>query len=111
MAASHAIREQSYYVLASLLDGPQHGYGIIKETLRLTHGDVRLAPGTLYGAIERLVDAGLLEKLAHRRILHRLSEFDLAAGKAPQARVGRVGAPHEQGPAFVNDNGDDGGDG
>ena len=61
MAASHAIREQSYYVLASLLDGPQHGYGIIKETLRLTHGDVRLAPGTLYGAIERLVDAGLLE--------------------------------------------------
>jgi DNA-binding PadR family transcriptional regulator len=61
MAASHVIREQSYYVLASLLDGPQHGYGIIKETMRLTHGDVRLAPGTLYGAIDRLVDAGLLE--------------------------------------------------
>jgi DNA-binding PadR family transcriptional regulator len=60
MASSHAIREQSYYVLASLLDGPQHGYGIIKETMRLTHGDVRLAPGTLYGAIDRLVDAGLL---------------------------------------------------
>ena len=61
MAASHVIREQSYYVLASLLDGPQHGYGIIKETMRLTHGDVRLAPGTLYGAIDRLVEAGLLQ--------------------------------------------------
>ena len=61
MATSHAIREQSYYVLASLLDGPQHGYGIIKETMRLTHGDVRLAPGTLYGAIDRLIEAGLLE--------------------------------------------------
>ena len=61
MAASHVIREQSYYVLASLLDGPQHGYGIIKETMRLTHGDVRLAPGTLYGAIDRLTEAGLLQ--------------------------------------------------
>ena len=61
MAASHVIREQSYYVLASLLDGPQHGYGIIKETMRLTHGDVRLAHGTLYGAIDRLVEGGLLQ--------------------------------------------------
>jgi DNA-binding PadR family transcriptional regulator len=61
MAASQAIREQSYYVLAALLSGPQHGYGIIKETSRVTEGEVRLAPGTLYGALDRLSDAGLIE--------------------------------------------------
>jgi DNA-binding PadR family transcriptional regulator len=61
MAATQAIREQSYYVLAALMSGPQHGYGIIKETVRVTDGDVRLAPGTLYGALDRLSDAGLIE--------------------------------------------------
>lgn len=61
MATTQAIREQSYYVLAALMDGPQHGYGIIKQTSELTQGGVRLAPGTLYGALDRLGDAGLIE--------------------------------------------------
>lgn len=61
MPTTQAIREQSYYVLAALMDGPQHGYGIIKQTNELTQGGVRLAPGTLYGALDRLGDAGLIE--------------------------------------------------
>ena len=58
--AIQALREQSYYVLAALLDGPQHGYGIIKQARRLTGGGVVLPPGTLYGALERLAEAGLI---------------------------------------------------
>lgn len=58
--AIQALREQSYYVLAALLDGPQHGYGIIKQARRLTGGEVVLPPGTLYGALERLADAELI---------------------------------------------------
>ncbi len=60
-ASSRSFREPSYFVLASLLDGPQHGYGIIKAADRLSHGEVRLAPGTLYGALDRLSASGLIE--------------------------------------------------
>jgi DNA-binding PadR family transcriptional regulator len=44
----------SYFILAALLDGPRHGYGIIKQAARLSDGRVQLAAGTLYGALDRL---------------------------------------------------------
>ena len=59
--ASRGFREPSYFVLASLLDGSRHGYGIIKQAAVLSGGEVRLAPGTLYGALDRLAAAGLIE--------------------------------------------------
>ena len=46
-------------VLVSLLEGPKHGYAITKDMERLTGR--RLGPGTLYGAISRLENAGLIE--------------------------------------------------
>ena len=47
------MREPTYFVLASLLDGP-HGYAIIKRTEQLSGGRIRLATGTLYTALDRL---------------------------------------------------------
>jgi DNA-binding PadR family transcriptional regulator len=61
MTMTPAIREQSFYVLAALWNGPRHGYGIIQETGRFTGGEVQLAPGTLYGALDRLSEGGLVE--------------------------------------------------
>lgn len=58
---TRGFREPSYFVLASLLDGPRHGYGIIKQAALLSNGEVRLAPGTLYGALDRLAAAGLIQ--------------------------------------------------
>jgi DNA-binding PadR family transcriptional regulator len=54
------MREPTYYTLASLLDGPLHGYGIIKRAHELSEGTVRLAAGTLYAALDRLTEAGLV---------------------------------------------------
>jgi PadR family transcriptional regulator, regulatory protein PadR len=54
------MREPTYYTLASLLDGPLHGYGIIKRAEQLSDGHVRLAAGTLYAALDRLADAELV---------------------------------------------------
>lgn len=77
---TRGFREPSFFVLASLLDGPLHGYGIIKQAAELSAGDVRLAPGTLYGALDRLADAGLIassgqETVAGRpRHYYRLTE-------------------------------------
>src|SRR5215469_13403248 len=56
-----AMREPTFHVLAALLDGPLHGHGIIKRAHELSGGRVRLAAGTLYAALDRLRDAGLVE--------------------------------------------------
>ena len=54
--------EPALLVLLSLLEGPKHGYAISSDIERLTGR--RLGPGTLYGAISRLEDAGLIEAQA-----------------------------------------------
>jgi DNA-binding PadR family transcriptional regulator len=55
------IRRSTYFVLAALLDGPLHGYGIIKRASELSGGEVRLSTGTLFGALDRLVESGLVQ--------------------------------------------------
>jgi PadR family transcriptional regulator PadR len=55
------MREPTYFVLASLLDGPLHGYAIIQRTEELSGGRVRLATGTLYTALDRLTADGYVE--------------------------------------------------
>ncbi|WP_030762193.1 PadR family transcriptional regulator [Streptomyces griseus] len=54
------LTEPQYFILAALLDGPLHGYGIIKAAEQATGGRLRIAVGTLYGALERLERAGLV---------------------------------------------------
>jgi DNA-binding PadR family transcriptional regulator len=55
------MREPGYFVLASLLDGPLHGYAIMRRAEELSGGRVRLATGTLYTALDRLTVAGYVE--------------------------------------------------
>jgi len=55
------MREQTFLVLLALADRERHGYGIIAEVVELTGGRVRLGPGTLYGALDRLSELALVE--------------------------------------------------
>ena len=52
------------YLLLALSDGPRHGYAIKQEAEARSDGRVRLGPGTLYAAIQRLLDAGLAREAA-----------------------------------------------
>ena len=47
------MREPTYYILASMPDGPLHGYAIIKRSEDMSCGRVRLATGTLDTAPDR----------------------------------------------------------
>ena len=49
-------------ILSSLAEGPKHGYAITKDVEAFA--GVTLQPGTLYGALGRLEDDGLIEALA-----------------------------------------------
>ena len=57
-----ALTEATYYILLSLYT-PQHGYGIMQQAEALSHGRVRLAAGTLYGALNTLCDKGWIIQL------------------------------------------------
>lgn len=58
-----ALTEAVYYILLSLME-PLHGYGIIQNVEQLSGGRVRLAAGTLYGAINTLLEKGWITALA-----------------------------------------------
>ena len=60
-------------ILTSLLDGDKHGYAMVQDIERFA--EVRLGPGTLYGAITRLEEQGWIEPLAavDRRRPYRLT--------------------------------------
>ncbi len=57
------LRPVEFQILVILAEQPSHGYAIIRETERRTDGKVRLQPGTLYRAIQRLEDGGLIEEV------------------------------------------------
>jgi len=50
----------------AVADAPRHGYGIMQEVATSTEGAVQLGPGTLYGAIKRMLAAGLIEESPRR---------------------------------------------
>jgi len=56
------LTESTYYILLSLYT-PQHGYGIMQQTEQLSGGQVRLAAGTLYGALNSLCEKGWIVPL------------------------------------------------
>lgn len=60
--ANPALTEAVYYILLSLIQ-PLHGYGIMQNVEKLSGGRVRLAAGTLYGAINTLLEKGWINAL------------------------------------------------
>ncbi len=62
MIENIVLTEATYYILLALYD-PQHGYGIMQEVEELSKGRVRLAAGTLYGALNALVEKGWIVQL------------------------------------------------
>jgi DNA-binding PadR family transcriptional regulator len=62
------MREPTYFLLAGLLDGPRHGYAIAQLARELSDGRVGLTAGTLYGALERLSDQGLIRPVEDLRV-------------------------------------------
>jgi DNA-binding PadR family transcriptional regulator len=73
-----------YYTLLALTDAERHGYAIIAEVEERTGGDVRLRTGTLYTAVRRMLEQGLIEESDERpdpeldderRRYYRISEW------------------------------------
>src|SRR5580692_6936426 len=120
-----AMREPTYYILASLLDGPLHGYALIKRSEDLSGGRVRLATGTLYTALDRLAAEGYVrlvsEEIVNGRVRrsYGLTDPGAAALRAEAVRMAEAaqivtdGAPaqaakHARNEREADPNNDDG---
>ena len=95
---SIALTESTYYILLSLYH-PQHGYGIMQQTEQLSGGRVRLAAGTLYGALNSLCDKGWIRQLpverGSRKKEYQLTAEGLAVLKHELARLQQLVANGE----------------
>jgi DNA-binding PadR family transcriptional regulator len=91
MDRSSPMREPTYFVLASLLRGPLHGYAIIKRAEQLSDGRVWLATGTLYTALDRLAAAGHVQLVSEETVGGRIRRtYGLTEGGAGALRAEAV---------------------
>jgi DNA-binding PadR family transcriptional regulator len=82
--------EPSVLILTSLSSGPKHGYALIKDVEEIA--GVSLGPGTLYGALSRLEQRGLVEALPaeDRRRPYRITPAGAEAVRAYLEHARRV---------------------
>jgi DNA-binding PadR family transcriptional regulator len=76
-----ALTEAVFYILLSLYQ-PLHGYGIMQNVAELSRGRVALGAGTLYGAINTLVDKGWIIQLEENMDSRKKEYVITAVGKA-----------------------------
>lgn len=92
-----ALTEAVFYILLSL-DEPLHGYGIMQNVERLSGGRVRLAAGTLYGALTTLTERDWIKAVGEdegRRKEYRITPEGRAAVRAELARLQELTANGE----------------
>lgn len=74
-SAPFRMTEQAYLVLLALSGEPLHGYAVIRSVRDLSDGRTRLGAGTLYGNLDRLVAAGLVEPTGEEVVDGRLRRY------------------------------------
>jgi DNA-binding PadR family transcriptional regulator len=93
LAAFLPLTPVAFEILLALADGDQHGYAVMLDVERRTGGAITLHAGSLYRALNRLLEAGLIKELQERpdrdrdderRRYYRLTPrgFDVARGEA-----------------------------
>ncbi|HEY1305729.1 MAG TPA: helix-turn-helix transcriptional regulator [Vicinamibacterales bacterium] len=85
-----------FHILVALADRDRHGYSIMQDVAARTDGKVRLSAGTLYSAVRRMLEQGLIEELRdspdpesadERRRYYRLTRLGRNAAVAEARRL------------------------
>lgn len=88
----------SFHILLALADADRHGYGIIKEVRERTDGEMSPGAGTLYAALQRMLDDGFIAETEdrpavgddERRRYYRLTEVGRQVARAEALRLARL---------------------
>ena len=57
------LSHSDFHILLALANTQLHGYAIMQQVTEWTGGSIRMGPGTLYGAIKRMLSSGLVEEV------------------------------------------------
>lgn len=100
-----AMTEAVYYILLSL-QTPNHGYGIIQNILELTKGRLELGAGTLYGAINTLLEKQWIMLYSEDKMSRKKKQYILTeqGWKALQQEIQRLEELLENGKRIVSSN-------
>jgi DNA-binding PadR family transcriptional regulator len=88
-----------FHILLALSSGERHGYGIMKQVEADSQGNVSMGPGTLYGSLKRMLDAGLVQESDkrvdpemddERRIYYQITGVGAQALQAELDRFQRI---------------------
>ncbi|BCB76103.1 PadR family transcriptional regulator [Phytohabitans flavus] len=88
-----AMQEPTFFILTALAEEPRHGYGVMRAVGDLSEGRLSLRAGTLYAALDRLTEDGLLtvdrEEAVDGRLrrYYRLTDDGAAALEREVARL------------------------
>jgi len=89
-----ALSPQAFQILVALAGGDQHGYSIMQDVAARTGGKVQLSAGTLYGAIQRLLEQGYVVEVPggtdDRRRVYHLTASGRKAARAEAARLAEL---------------------
>jgi DNA-binding PadR family transcriptional regulator len=84
-----------FHILLALFGRERHGYDIMQQVKSDSQGAVKMGPGTLYGSLDRMIDAGLVAKgntKDPRRIYYKLTALGQASLRAETERLSHVAA-------------------
>src|SRR5579875_2712931 len=74
------LTEPVLLILTSLADQPRHGYALMQDIQHISQGRVILSTGTLYGALRRMLDDGLIERFEQDDTSRDKQAYRLTAG-------------------------------
>ncbi|MEJ3750271.1 PadR family transcriptional regulator [Actinomycetes bacterium KLBMP 9797] len=69
------MQEPTFFILTALAEQPLHGYGVMRAVGELSEGRLRLRAGTLYAALDRLADDGLVAVDREEAVEGRLRRY------------------------------------
>src|SRR3974377_1014701 len=84
-----------FHILLALFGQERHGYDIMQQVNSDSEGAVKMGPGTLYGSLDRMIEAGLVTKgntRDPRRIYYKLTTLGQATLRAETERLSHVAA-------------------
>jgi len=93
MIGPQPLSTQAFHILVALAGGDQHGYGIMQDVAARTGGKIQLSAGTLYGAIQRLLEQGYIAEMRggdERRRIYHLTATGRKAARAEAARMAEL---------------------
>jgi DNA-binding PadR family transcriptional regulator len=93
------LRKDTFHILVALADRDRHGYSIMQDIAARTGGQICLSPSTLYTAVRRMLEDGLIDELDERpdpehdderRRYYRISGFGRQVAVCEARRLERL---------------------